>query len=315
MQVNNTMPGSGADTEALQGLPDETVTKIIEGVAGMLMQSKLMQWVQSQMPEDWTPGEAEDDEIPPEHADLPSEAAEDTTFQPEGDGVDGGMGDGMESPADVGAATSGYPDDEASPDEIGDMDDEDKERYAAHDSAGRKGFLQAWRKHNRHNKAMYSAAGGNSMSRTGQTESYSRLKVENDNLQQRVDQLEARDRHRDRYSRLATLNRTHEFKLDTEFLDVKDVPQEQFDRHCQRIKENYSRRAVPMGEFTPKLPVDGPEKIDGQDEQEKKVDRYSRRALEIANDELKIKPRVGMTWDEAFARAVKEIDGATVATA
>lgn len=314
--ANETMPNAPAGGE-LEGLSDQDIERIAQSTADLLMQSKPMQWVQSQMPPDWTPGEGESDEIPPEHADLPAGDGaglgdgmgmdDDSTFQPEGDGMlpdagadlgGGELGaDGMggEAPPDVGAATAAsFPEDEAMPEEIDGMDDEDKERYAAHDSAGRKGFLQAWRKHRR--KVNYSAGGGSMPVR----ESYSRLS-------ERLSVLEQENRKLKRFSRLSGLSETYHFDPEKENEETKTMTDSQFDRHCETQVVKYERRRVPFGEYTRKLPVDQAERISTPTEDQKRVEKYSRRALEIAD--AAIKADQWIPYAEAYAKAVQEIDG------
>lgn len=324
--LNNSQAADPA--QALQGIGDESINAIVQGVASLLMQSKPMQWVQSQMPPDWTPGEGESDEIPPEHADLDegldegldgAAPAGDDMMGPEaGDagldadpGMAGDMGDGL-PPEDVGAAAAGSfedgPDDEATPDEIGDMDEEDRERYAAHDSAGRKGFLQAWRRHGRH-RTKYSAGEGNGMPRSGQPETYSRL-------ENRVNALEKENRtlkRKERHSRLANLANEFAIDPDEEIKEVEQASDEQFEAHCNRIVTKYARLPVARGQFSQRIPVEQPEVLRTPSEQEKQVEKYSRRAMEIAQAALKANPRQGMSWNEAMAQARQEIDGTAAA--
>ena len=327
---NMATPNTGDDTAVLDAMPDEHLQAIIQGVANALMQSKPMQFVMSQMPPDWTPNAPEDDQIPGEEAaeepgmdeELPADDAslgEEATLEPDGDelapdteAAGAPPMDGGEPPNDVGAATAAnYPDDEATPDEASQMDDEERENYAAHDSAGRKGFLWAWR-HGRKHKAHYSAGTKEPCmpaapaARKGGTDAYSRLAAENAAQKARIDQLEARNRHAERYSKLNELHQTHAFDLDAEVDETKDLPQGQFDRHCTRIAERYARLPVARGQFSAPFPVEQPEVLVSDKQAQAKQERYSRRAKEIADAALKADPKRGLSWDEAMAKAVSE---------
>lgn len=320
------------DTAAVNGMGDEQIQAIISGVANLLMQSKPMQFLISQMPPDWSPDDAQDDqvanedpeagipgdEMPGENVGAQSELDEDGGV-PGGEEISPTPEGGDEIPPDVGATTAEEtPDEEnASNDELESMDDEDKERYAAHDSAGRRGFLQAWRKHGRKNKSLYSAgAGASKMAKqANDREFYSRLAEDNAAMKKRIDQMEAKHRHDQRKGILERYSRTHVVNVAQELEEMKDVPQEQFDRHCRRIKESYSRLPVGPSGFSEKFPVDRPEIIGNEDDATKKSEKYSRRAKEIADAAIKAGPSHYLTWDAAMEQARKEIDGQPIAAA
>lgn len=341
-------PMDTPDSEALmRNLSDADVQAIV----AELLQSKPMQFVQSQMPPDWSPETAAadadasqmpDEQVPNDGASEGPDAAIATDTAAEGDdhapepavaGDDSpetsGSGD-QEPPTDIGAATAdNYPEDEPEPaedaatdNELNEMDEEDREHYAAHDSAGRKGFLQAWRKHRQH-KSLYSAGGERCMpttERTGKPDGYSRLQAENKQLreaqtqqQQRIDQLEARNRHQERYSKLSELRKQFSFNLREELDEIKDLPQPQFEKHCERIKKNYSRLPVGDSGFTEMLPMEKPEFMDTDEPQPGNPDKYSRRAKEIADASLKADPKKGLSWNQAMEKARQEIDGGSAA--
>lgn len=303
----NYSPPVEQNTDPVRSLTEADVMAIVD----TMMQSKQMQWVTSQMPPDWSP---EMDEVPEEHADLPEDGM--GPEMPEGDMLDGdlpqqgisaemaGEPDGDEMPPDVGAINAvGDAGDDVDP---VDMDDADPERYSS-------GYMPP-RKQMPAMKNSYSAINKDSdmttqTARGGDKDSYSRIAAENTALKQRVEQLEARNRHRERYSRLAELHQTHAFDLDPEFDEVKDLPDDQFERHAQRIADKYSRLPVARGGFTPKFPVGQPEVIVSDKEEAAKAEKYSRRATAIAKEELVKNPRQGITWQEAMSRAIAEIDG------
>lgn len=316
---------------ALDDLSDRDIERIVNGVMSQFSQSKQMQFLASLMPTDWTPGAPEQGEITPapgadgtvpagDQTDpavqLPEDEPDDDTggdqIYPEaGDApAEGDIPPDRGGPVDDGTpAPAPEDEDNASPDEEAAMDDDEKERYAAHDSAGRKGFLWMWRKHRR-SSSKYSAGNGASMTtatppaaRSGDTAAYARQKdEENQQLRDRIDQLEARNRHQERFSRLTQLRQSYAFELKDEAEETKDLSQEQFDRHLERIKRNYAR--IPADQQTLYVPPAEVIQEAGADPEKPQREKYSRRAMEI----FQAKQKAGqyINSEEAYQLAAAE---------
>lgn len=330
---NSTVSNPNLDSgESLSTMSDEEIQKIILGVAAAVMQSKPMQWVASQMPPDWSPSEGENDDVVSTegsddsgNGDVPAEDGtvgdtvtddpqvntpsddDETHFDPEASaGDDQAPATQQSTPTEA----SGPPEDSATDDEMGQMDDEEKEKYAAFDSAGRRGFLWSWRRHRR-GRTKYSADEGEREMTTATPpakENYSRLADENKRLNQRVETLERENRHKDRYSKLADLRRTRAFDLKTEFDDVKDVPPEAFDRHLRRIKENYSR--IPREGEMPTIVTDDEVVVSRDTEQ---MERFSKLARERALRNNMDRRNKHLSFDEALAQVMSEHKAASAA--
>lgn len=361
-------PNSNDDLEnhdgaaELSDVGDEQLQKIILGVAAAVMQSKPMQWVVSQMPPDWSPGEGEHDDVaggdagaggagdgsdvdgqvpgdgtvpgdgdavPGEvnptsdvPADVPAEefgeglsGGDDTHFDPEAGEVSGsdadsdGVSDADESQGaaikNLDSRISALEEDAATDDEVGQMDDEEKEKYAAFDSAGRRGFLWSWRRRHKRSGHKYSADRGEAGMSTTATkpakENYSRLASENQELKTRVETLERETRHKDRYSKLKELRQSRAFNFDSEFEDVKDVPPDAFDKHVRRIKENYSR--IPREGEMPSLVTDD-EVIQARDKDQ--TERFSKLAVQRALNNNKDRRNKHMSFDDALRLVISE---------
>ncbi len=345
-------PGN-PEAEALERLGDADLNKIILGVSAAILQSKPLQWVVSQMPPDWTPGEGEKEGVPGEQVtgepgeqvpgeeggipgdepevqlppgtadaatdspvddDIPGDEAafegDDTHFDPEaGGGLDDVPAD--DAPADETSETpSAPPEDSASDAEMGEMDDDEKEKYAAFDSAGRRGFLWAWRRRKRHRGDKYAAdCGEPTMPKPAEPpakekENYSRLAAENQQLRTRLDTMERGNREKYRKDCLTDLRKEHAFDLNAELEDVKDATDEQFTKHCERIKRNYSR--IPREGEMPTLhgstaDSDPVAAIARDPEQAKKFSRMAReRAIKS------IKNGKHMTFETALEQVMNE---------
>lgn len=245
-------------------LQPEDIKQIVEAI----METKPMQWVASQM-------QAEGGQEP--------DGDEGGTIDPVDDDVDDDMDDAT-PPAPAKPADP----DLANDDELGSMKPEEREDYERMDESCRKAYMKG----RRYSMQQTNMPGYDDMGQNNSPPAkaqYSRLASENEKLKGRVKQLEDQSRHKDRYHRLQTLNQSHAFDLDEEFKDVKDIPQDAFDKHCKRIVDRYQKRDSDTE--IPYVHVEG-EKRSAASLPKDTVDKYHREAIDLAQ-------RKGVTYDEA----------------
>lgn len=171
------------------------------------------------------------------------------------------MNSGGQSPDDAGQGAATATPTAPAPED--DMDDDERQKYAAMSPDMQQSYMagrMAAKKKYAGDQSMQvptPAAPANPSPDPVQNERYSRLSRENADLKNRLDAVETKHRHTERYHKLSELNREYDFPLEEEFGDVKDVPADQFNRHCARIVARYSRR--PVNEmpdlFAPDLPT------------------------------------------------------------
>lgn len=198
--------------------------------------------------------------------------------------------------------------DDVGPDDESDMDEEEAQHYAALPAAYRPHYLRgrrSWKK--RYEAGM--GGGGPSM--------YSRGRASGDPLSAEVDRLSRTlaevkkqnaaltrtNRYSARHSQLEKLAKDYAFELKAEYAETRDYSPAQWEQHVARIKSRYSRKANAMD--VPQLPT--PDLDQPQSARSGEPDKYGRRAREILDRVHSVKGEPPITWDEARARAKKEL--------
>ncbi len=198
---------------------------------------------------------------------------------------------------DVGPKSEGTDESGATPEELASMPDDEKAEYSKLSPSHQYGYMQARR---RHCKSGGGDGGSMQYSNPVDRARYSRMEGELVSLRGENAALRADRTYRDRYSKLSELNQIHEFDINEEATECRGLTDDQFTKHLDRIVTRYQRRDPNGGMPTLVLPdLERPSPV----VQDQKVERYSRRAVEISTES-------GGTiqWNEAYAKAKAEID-------
>lgn len=266
---------SGKDKHSRTGegqmpLSEEDVSQIVNAV----MESKPMRWVAAQM-------EAGQGQEP--DGDEGGQAIDPSID----DDVDDDNGQGAPAKPPVPERDA----DLASDDELGSMKPDEREDYERMDEGCRKAYMKG-RRYAMQETPMPGDDGMAPQNNPAQKAMYSRRINE---LEAQVNTLKAQNRHKDRYHKLQELNRSHEFALDEEFADVKDIPEDAFAKHCKRIVDRYQKRDAESD--VPYVHLDPVQKPAGSISQAER-EKYHRETLKLAQQK-------GIDFDTAKAEVYK----------
>jgi len=109
-------------------------------------------------------------------------------------------------------------------------------------------------------------------------------------LKERVEKIEASERRAVRYQKLAEIaSKGYTFDVEEEIEDVKDVSQEAFDKHCERILSKYQRVPTDMLPVAASDRLDHARRVKGDGEAERR-ERFSKIAQDNCVRDGKHKP-------------------------
>lgn len=300
--MNTSLPNDGSDKRhydaASSGESSMLQPEDVQSIVQAIQATKQWQFLSELMEQQGGgPGEPDGDEIP----------AADPGMPPSEQAAGPGMGPvapsaPSPSPAPAAPTPAAAP---TVPDETADMDDSEKQSYAALCPNGKAGYMAARK---RWKPSMTPAS-------MPQREAYSKLAAERDaaaaeaskatdraaELQKQVDALEKKNRDTERYSKLRELSREYAFELDSEFSEVRELDDDAWQRHLRAVSR-YAKRNDPTA--VDYLPVDPPEPPPAREANREDIERRYHRAGEIANE----RQRRGefITAEEALAEALKE---------
>lgn len=314
-------------SDAGDSMDDATIQGLVQAVLQGLSATPQWQWITDQMQTDQNPMPSDQDQGPPATADAapgaspdvpgmpapggagmpgaaPTDAGASATATPDASGAPmpdastspTDQGGGNPAPADAGAGAapdSGAGDSGATPEELAQMGDDEKQEYSRLSPTHQYGYMKARRRHVKPGGTMQYAS-------TVERDRYARVERDLKNAQAELFAVRRERTVATRYSRLAEL--ANEFDLDpaAEQQETAAFTDEQFDRHCTVTVAKYSRRD-PMGGM-PTLPLKPLYTVTEPSAEEKRVERYSKLAVKLATES-----NGTMTWEQAVDKAKEQI--------